>query len=187
MSSWKRKDLSPEERDEYDAIMAEAGYDDDGQRRPSGEIGPRMRELLEDALQAGRPWAQYILDDDTEYGHLTRFKRWDKDRNQQKVFVGDTVVQRAAVVGVKRKLDGDTREWQQSLWRELTWDEIEQKLKEGVMQQYSGKITATTARRLLSLRERVPESVGPEDACLELGLDFDEYLQSDDNEAQDTA
>lgn len=178
MSSWRRKDLSPEEREEYDSIMAEAGYDESDQHRPSGEIGPRMRELLEQAVNAGRLWAQYVADDDAEYGHLKRFKDWDKERRKQKVFIDGVIVPRAAVVGVRRKV-GDEFEWVQSLWRELSWDEVEQKLKEAAIQQYSAKITATTARRLLSLRDRAPESVGPLEACQSLGIDFSEYLQGE--------
>ena len=59
-----RRMLSAEERAEYDALLYEAGYDTDGQRRPSGEIGDRMHRLLADAVQAGRTWAGYVIDDD---------------------------------------------------------------------------------------------------------------------------
>lgn len=173
-----REYLSPEEREEYDALLVEAGFEPDGARRPSKEIGSRMQRLLEDALRAGRSWAGWVLADDAEAGHLSRWKRWDKSRNKVRMITpGGDIVPRSAVVGVRRRReDGITPYYQQALWRELTWAEVEQKLDEAKAQRKSVDITAATAHRLLALRDRVPESTGPEAACVLLGVDMEAYL-----------
>lgn len=172
----KREDLSPEEREEYDDILAESGIDEYEQRRESQEIGPRMHSLLEDAYRAGRPWAGYVIEDDAEAGHLVRFKQWDKARRRIRVVAGDVIVPRAAVVGVRRRREDGSTYYQQSFWQELSWAEVEQKLTESTAQMNSAKINAATARRLLALRELAPTSTGPTTACLLLGLDFEAYL-----------
>lgn len=179
----KRDMLSPEEREEYDVLLAEAGYDDTGERRPSNEIGERMHLLLEDADQAGRGWATAVIRGDAVDGHLMRFKRWDKARNRQKIFVGGVIVPRAAVVGVRKQRSDGSEYWQQGLWRELTWEEVEQKVTEARSQVRSGQITVATAQKLLKLRERAPNTIGPFAACVLLGLDFDEYLAQEDDVA----
>lgn len=181
--SWRREDLSPEEREEYDLLIEEAGFDEDGTERPSGEIGERMHDLLVDADQAGRVWASYILRDDAEAGHLKRFNSWNKARKRKMVYFNGQIVPKAAVVGVRRKRDDGSTYHQQSLWELLTWAEVEQKLDEARSQKRSAAINETTAKRLLALRIKVPNSIGPLAACDALGIDLDEYLQSGEDAA----
>lgn len=181
--TWKREHLAPEERVEYDELLAKAGLDKFGDALPSGQIGSRMHGLLLDAVQAGRGWASWILADDAEAGHLKRFNAWNKARKKIKTFFNGQIVPKAAVVGVTKKRDDGSSYWQQSLWQELTWSEIEQKLDEALNQRRSAAINASTARRLLALREKAPDSIGPGAACLALGIDFDEYLASEEDVA----
>ncbi|MGH8996029.1 MAG: hypothetical protein ACRDYB_08390 [Acidimicrobiales bacterium] len=175
--------LSPDEREERDALFIDVGFELDGTRRPSPEIGPRMHHLLEDALQAGRSWAGWMLADDAAAGHLKRWEHWDKARNRVRVMTpAGEIVPRAAVVGVRRRTkDGTSAYYQQALWRELTWSEVEQKLDEARAQLKSARINATTADRLLALRDRLPDSAGPAAACLMLGLDLEAYLAGEQN------
>lgn len=176
-----RKMLSQEEREEYDALLFEAGYDEAGGRRPSGEIGDRMHALLIDAVQAGRPWAGYVIDDDARRGHLARFKRWDKARHILTVNHESVIVPRAAVMGVKRR-DPGTGEMvhQQALFAEMSWVELA-----GVMESAQGRIasdliTVGTCKKLLALALRCPGSSGPTEACERLGLDLHAYLVGDE-------
>lgn len=181
----RREQLSPEERQEYDALLADAGLRGDGTRRESHEIGPRMHRLLQDALQAGRTWAGWTLADDAEAGHLARFKSWDKTRNRVRVFVGgNRIVPRSAVVGVLRRRDDGSMGHQQALYDELTWAELEQHLSLAQAQMSSARITVATAQRLLALREHAPTAIGPAQACVLLGLDMKAYLAGEQDIAR---
>lgn len=176
-----RKHLSPEEREEYDALLYEAGYDESGDRRPSSEIGDRMHKLLGDAVQAGRIWAGYVVDDDACAGHLTRFKRWDKGRTLMEVNHQSVIVKRAAVMGVRRR-DAETGViyHQQVIYPEMTWDELVGVMESAQVRIASDRITVGTCTKLLVLKMRCPESVGPADACAQLGIDMQSYLVSEE-------
>lgn len=172
-----RRMLSSEEREEYDALLQQAGYDDAGSRRPSGEIGDHMHELLVDAVRAGRTWAGYVVDDDARTGHLARFKRWDKVRHIIHVEHQSVIVPRAAVMGVKRRnVETGAVYHQQVLFTEMSWDELIGTLDSAHARIASERITVDTCLKLLALKHRAPESLGPQDACDQLGLDMEEYL-----------
>lgn len=120
----KREMLSESERAEYDALLRDAGYDGD-KRRPSAEVGPRMHELLLDAVQAGREWARWVLTDDANAGHLSRFKRWARTRDVVSTPFGDRVVKRSAAMSVRRT-DPETGAdfWQPTFWADMTHDDL---------------------------------------------------------------
>jgi hypothetical protein len=178
----KREDLPPEDREEYDALMADAGLTVEGLMRPSGEIGPRMHRLLQAAQVKGQIWAGWVLADDAENGHLAHWKQWNnRDKHQRVVTPAGDIVKRRAVHGIKRRRNDGTTYYQQGFWREMDWEEVEYKLAEATSQARAADITAATARRLLDLRKRVPESKGPAAACLMLRLDLDAYLAGEQN------
>jgi hypothetical protein len=172
-----RKHLSPEERAEYDALLYDAGYDEHGDRRPSGEIGDRVHDLLADAVRAGRAWAGYVIDDDARMGHLARFKRWDKVRALIEVNHQSVIVKRSAVMGVKRR-DAETGASydQQVLYAEMSWSEVVYVMESAQVRISSEQITVGTCTKLLALKLRCPESAGPADACVRLGIDMQDYL-----------
>jgi hypothetical protein len=176
-----RKHLSPEEREEYDALIYKAGYDESGNRRPSGEIGDRMHNLLRDAVKAGHSWARYVIDDDARQGHLSRFKRWDKVRAPMEVNHQSVIVKRSAVMGVKRR-DAETGALyhQLALYGEMTWPEVVGVMEASQVRIASERITVGTCTKLLALRLRCPDSSGPTDACTRLGLDMRDYLISEE-------
>jgi hypothetical protein len=176
-----RKHLSPEEREEYDALLREAGYDEAGNRRPSGEIKDHMHELLVDAVKAGRTWAGYVIDDDARDGHLKRFKRWDRVRTLMDVNNQSVIVKRSAVMGVKRR-DAETGAIydQQVLYAEMAWNEVIYVMESAQVRISSDRITVGICTKLLALKLRCPESAGPADACARLGLDMHDYLISEE-------
>lgn len=176
---WKM--LSPEEREEYDALLYEAGYDEVGNRLPSRLIGDRMHTLLADAVQAGRVWASYVIDDDARTGHLSRFKKWDKAKHPINVKHGTVIVPRAAVMGVKRR-DPATGAvvHQLALFAEMSWDELVGVLESTQSRIASARITVGMCTKLLALKLRSPESAGPGDACDRLGVDMEDYLVDDE-------
>lgn len=172
-----RKHLSAEERAEYDALLYDAGYDERGDRRPSGEIGDRMHDLLTDAVKASRTWAGYVIGDDARAGHLARFKRWDKVRTLMDVNHQSVIVRRSAVMGVKRR-DAETGDiyHQQALYAEMAWNEVIYVMESAQVRIASDRITVGICAKFLALKLRCPESTGPADACARLGLDMQDYL-----------
>lgn len=170
--------LSPEEREEYDALLAEAGFDDNKQVRETAEIGGRMRRLLEDAEQAGKSWARWIIEDDQESGHADRFKKWRKARERVRVYDprSGTLTSRPAAQSVKHRRSDGHEAHQLTLWREMDWTQLQEMLESSYQRIRSDRINAATAQKLLSLRERAPGTSGPLEACELLGLDFDSYL-----------
>lgn len=176
-----RKTLSAEERAEYDALLYEAGYDEYGQRRPSGEIGDRMHRLLVDAVQAGHAWASYVIDDDAQRGHVSRFKRWDKVRTPMQVNHQSVIVKRSAVMGVvRRDVETGAAYHQQALYADMTWSELVGVLEGAQGRIASDRITVGIGKKLLALKLRAPESIGPGDACERLGVDMYSYLASEE-------
>lgn len=173
----KRRHLAPEERAEYDAAYEEAGLDPHGNPRPSDEIKTRLLARLEDAVQAGRRWAGYVMDDALEDGLLKSWKDWNNEQNRMKVIHNGVIVPARAVRGTRRR-DSDTGTvmYQQAFWREMTWEDVRQQLDDARKRIDAEKVTVSIATRLLELKLRCPESAGPFDACDALSVDFEKYI-----------
>lgn len=171
-----RERLSREERAEYDDLLYQAGFDDFGNRRRREDIKERMHELLLDALQAGRQWAQYVLDDDVRAGHLARFKRWNRQREVVHTKNGDAFVRRSAVMALRRK-DPVTGEsfWQDAAWKDMDSEELIQVIVGCNTRIASERIGLDIARRLLGLLEETSaETV--EEALNARHMSLDEFL-----------
>lgn len=175
---WKREDLSDDERKEYDDLLTEAGLDDNGQAREAGEIAERMHRLLLAADQAGRRWAQWILADDAEEGHRRRWNAWWKKQRSVSVYdeTLDAFIPRPAAQGVRRKRDDGSTYYQQSIWDTLTFSEVEQKVEEALAARRAARINLTAARRILALRDEVPDAATVGEAVTALGMTVDEWL-----------
>lgn len=168
--------LTPEERAEYDALLYESGYDDQGNKRPSAEIGPWMHALLENAERAGRSWAGWVIADDVEVGHLSRFKRWDRVRQVVNTRHGDQVVLRSAVMAVQcQNAETGKRYWQDTFWRDMGRAELMDVLLASRVRSESEEITQATAARLLRLLDETGCALVSE-ALASIGMTIDEYL-----------
>jgi hypothetical protein len=168
--------LSAEERAEYDDLMYTARFYDDGKSRPSHEIAERMHALLLDAVQAGKPWAQWVLDDDIRAGHLSRSKKWDRVRRYVLTRHGAVIVKRSAVMAIMRR-HPITQEpgWFDTEWTDMDTDDLLQVIAGARHRLESAKEAVATARRLLRLiDESGAETVG--EALEQLGMSIDEYL-----------
>jgi hypothetical protein len=175
-----RNMLGREERAEYDDLMWNARFYGDGKSRPSHEIAERMHDLLEDAIQAGRQWAQWVMDDDARAGHLSRSKKWDRSRRFILTRDGDAVVKRSAVMAVQRR-NPDTQEtgWFDTEWVDMTTDELLQIVTGARHRLESAKEAIATARRLMRLIDETgAETVGG--ALEQRGMSIDEYLLLND-------
>lgn len=180
----KRKHLSPEERPEYDALFEEAGLDEYGDPLPAHEIKPRMRAALEGAVQAGRSWAGYVLDDALDDGLLKAWNSWNAEQRRMRTIHNGVIVPVRAVRGTRRRdPETGTVYHQQAFWRTMSWADIRQQLDDAEKRIAAEQVTKSTAMRLLALLLRCPESTGPLDACERLGLDLDRYLIGEEEAA----
>lgn len=174
--------LTPEERDEYDAILYDAGYVND-KPRPSHEIGRNIVALLVDAEQAGREWARWVLADFREAGALAKFGKWRKQRDVVTVAGKSYTVDKPAAMGVRKRAEDGTTYYQATLWADMTRDELEQIIARSARQIESEGQTIATAKRLLLLLNRVPEAATVGEAAAVLELDTEAYLGALDEAA----
>lgn len=171
--------LTPKEREEYDTLLFEAGCYDNGQPRPSGEIGPRMVEHLRDAVQAQRPWAAMVLDDITEQGALARWKSWHKRRVVVELGEGDgektVVTTKAAAMSVRRQSEAGVYN-QLTLWRDMTREELQQVIDGANRRIASDTKNVQLARKVLALLNRVPRATTAQEAAKALDITLEDYL-----------
>lgn len=172
-----RNMLSNEERAEYDALVFEAGFDESGTRRPSHEIAERFHDLLLDAVQAKRPWAQWVLDEDARAGHLRRFKAWDRIRNPVQTKSGGKLIRLSRIQALRRR-DPETEAlfWQDTDYEDMTAGDLD-----SVIDGMRGKISPLThnLETALSLRTLVdgqPAGTKVRDVLAARGVTIDEYL-----------
>lgn len=171
--------LTPEEREAYDQMLYEAGYVDD-KPRPSAEIGPALVALLTQANQAGRAWAQWVLDDFTEYGALAKFRKWSKQRDVVTVAGKSYTVTKPAAMGVRKRAEDGSTYYQATFWEDMTREELEQVIARAAKVIESEARTVALAKRLLALLERVPEATTVSEAAEALGLTTETYLAAVD-------
>lgn len=169
--------LSPEERDEFDALMYEAGFDEHGKPRPSHEISARVVEMLRTAAdQAHRPWARYVLEDMTTSGAMARWRGWSKRREVVTVAGASYVTTKAAAMGVRKQSTEGHTYYQMTFWADMTRDELRQVIDRSAKEVESERQTIALAGRLLKLLDRAPEAKTVHEAVESLGIDLDEYL-----------
>ena len=111
--------LTGDERVELDAALEEAWR---GTHRAAFAAGA-LREFLRDAVQAGRSWAQFVLDEATDDGLVTLVKRHQKQSLPTKR--GPV----AGVAGVVNTTEDGTAEWVQLSLELLTRDQVRQAIK----------------------------------------------------------
>lgn len=179
-----RKHLSPEEREEYDGLFEEAGFNEYGEILQSDQIKVNMRAKLEDAVQAGRPWAESVLSDALENGLLSAWKAWNNQQRRLKTIHNGAIVPARAVRGVRHRTPETGGLYhQQTLWREMTWDDVRQQLDKARKSIEAERVTESIANRLLVLLLECPDSLGPGDACERLELNFEAFLTGEEDVA----
>jgi hypothetical protein len=171
-----RNMLSVEERAEYDATVFEAGFDRAGKRRPSHEIGEHFHALLLDAIQAKRPWAQWVMDEDARAGHIRRFKAWDRTRQPVHTKDGERIVRVSRVQAVRRR-DPET---EAMFWQDTEYEDMGVADLDSVIAGMDGKIAPLlhnreTARSLRDLVEQTGAATVRE-ALKRRGMSMDNYL-----------
>lgn len=171
--------LSPAEREEYNTLLSEAGYYEDGKKRPSGEIAERVHAALRDAEQAGRRWATWALEEDARSGHLKRFTAWEAIRRVIHTRDGDRIVTRRAIMALRHR-DPETGEW---YWRgedlaEMTRSQVEEVMLYAKKRRRSDAVILATGARLLDLLDETnsDSQTKVKEALAKAGKTMDEVL-----------
>lgn len=162
---------SPEERDEYEDLLAEVC----NASKDSTERLDLFEEKLADAQNAQRGWAFSVSSSCRRFGlgkEITRFE----DRNRALVSHDGRLLSVPRVQA--RRVVAPTGEvtYQRELIEVWTWEQIAEKRAEAIQARRSYTDKVAHYDRLLALRDLCPQSTSPAEAAAELGWDLDEYL-----------
>lgn len=172
-----RRMLSDEERAEYDALLYEATHHSDGKRRKTREIGPRLQTLLNDAEQAGRRWAGWVLDDALLTGLQATARKWSSTREVIETIIGERIVRKPAAYGIRRARSDGGQDFLRAGWGEMTAEDLDQLISSRGAQIAAERDTVTIARKLKKLLTETGKT--PVSVALEsLGVDLTTYLAS---------
>jgi hypothetical protein len=166
-----RNAWSPEEREEYEALLAEIV---EATKDTTDRLDLFEHKLL-DAVQAHRPWASEVERACRRFGMGKEIARFEA-RNRALVSHDGRVLSLPAVQARKSVSASGEVSFQRELIQLWTWDEITAKRTEALKAQrtYSDKVAHYD--RLLALKVLAPDSTTPSDAADQLGLDIDEFL-----------
>lgn len=162
---------SPEERDEFEDLLADAvAYSSATTLRLD-----RAEQLLNDAIQAHRPWASEVERSALREGLAREIKR---HQDRQRVAVAyDGRVLSVPAVQARRVVDSSgVVSYQRELIELWSWDEVHAKRAETIQatKTYSEKIAHYD--RLLMLQVLAPDSATPAEAAEQLGLKLTDWL-----------
>lgn len=172
MRAIDRNAWSPEERDEYEELLAEVC-------NATNDTRDRLdlfEEKLLDAIQAHRPWALSVSNQCRRFGLGKEISRF-QDRNRALVSFDGRLLSMPTVQARRVEVGGEVH-FQRELIVLWTWAELREKRREAIRasETYSAKVGHYD--RLLALEERAPGSATPAEAADQLALDLDEYLGS---------
>jgi hypothetical protein len=162
---------SPDERDEYEQLLAEIA----GQTNDTRERLDLFEHKLLDAIQAHRPWASEVDRACRRFGMGKEISRFE-GRNRALVAYDGRVLSLPAIQARRVKTGTGEVAFQRELLQAWTWQQIEEKRSDTLRAASSYTEKVAHYDRLLALRVLAPESTSPADAAERLGLDLDEFL-----------
>jgi len=167
-----RNAWEPEEKAEYDALLAEVVA---ATNRTPARLDLFERKL-NDAIQAHRPWAREVERHCVRSGLAKEIKAF-QDRSRAMVAHNGRVLNLPKVQStlVRNEESGEVFH-QRELIELWNWDQIVEKRAEALRARrgYTEKIAHYD--KLLALREMYPEANTPAEAAKALGLNLDEFL-----------
>lgn len=174
-----RSAWTPEERDEFDAIVAESVESSVNQAIRTNYFLARIR----DAEQAQRFFAADVLHDAERRGAASILKAALKANTTVLVSHEGKVLTKPRMIGTQRRdLDGRTYS-EQTLFDYMTWDELVAKRREYLRQIDSYDANVATVDKLLALRDLAPEAINPISAVQMLGTTLERWLGEDEAES----
>lgn len=162
---------SPEERDEYEALIAEIV----NATTDTSERLDLFDDKLIDAVQAHRPWAVDVARSCRRYGLAKEITRFEA-RNRTLVSHDGKLLSLPRVQARRVTTATGEQIYQRELIEVWTWEQLRAKRAEVLQSQdtYSAKLAHYD--RLLALRDKAPDTGSPAEAAAALGLDLDEWL-----------
>jgi hypothetical protein len=170
------KQLSPEERGEY-AEMLDSALN--GSRQADQPAIDRMESFMAQADRTGRDWPSLLYRYWQREGIRSALKAHAKSQSRALVAYNGNLITKDTRRGVTRWNPTAGREvWQQVLFEDMTWEELDQYRKRNAEQIESLRINEVMAVKLDALRVLAPESVGVKDACEQLGTSIETVLSA---------
>ncbi|AYF29268.1 hypothetical protein CSH63_17710 [Micromonospora tulbaghiae] len=166
-----RAGWTPEERHEYEALLAEIV----AATRDSGERLDLFEHRLVDAVQAQRPWASEVDRMCRRFGLAKEVSRFQA-RNRALVAYDGEVLSLPAVQARKVAKPGGEVGYQRELIEVWSWEELTAKRDEALAARrtYDGKVAHYD--RLLALRALAPSAATPAEAARMAGVDLGDWL-----------
>jgi hypothetical protein len=170
MRAIDRNTWSPQERDEYEDLLAEVCNATTDTR----ERLDLFEDKLNDAQQAQRGWAYSVARQCRRFGLGKEISRF-QDRNRALVSFDGQLLSMPSVQSRRVETAGEVT-YQRELIVLWTWDELRTKRGEAIRasETYSAKVGHYD--RLLALQVKAPATATPAEAADVLGIDLDEYL-----------
>lgn len=166
--------LSHEENGELDAALTEA-IGSDG--KPNRDSAARAVDLIDAADAAGREWPDFVRREALLVWCFAKQKAIAKRESIVLVSHDGKLIGKATRVGRSvRKADG-SRRFDQTLFSDMTWDEVGAWVGLIVSQIEGLTANMSMAARLFAMREQVPDSRGPGDAAAALGTTVAEWIE----------
>jgi hypothetical protein len=169
---------SPDERDEYEDLLAEVcnATTDTRERLDLFEV------KLDGAIQAHRPWASDVSDQSRRFGLGKEISRF-QDRNRALVSFDGRLLSMPRVQARRVEVAGEVT-YQRELIVLWSWQELLDKRAEAIRSSETYTAKVGHYDRLLALREKAPDTKTPAQAADALGIDLDEYLGQADAEGE---
>lgn len=92
-----------------------------------------------------------LLADAAEQGLQIRAKKWLRESEIVETATGDAIVKKSARIGVRRKVGDGQIGFQQSLWRDMTVNELLQVIKAAGKRREADAVNISIARKLVDL------------------------------------
>lgn len=168
-----RRTWPPEDHDDYEVACADA-WDCSGSTVGRGQ---RFSALVRTAADAGALWARDLLKTWVQRGAEGEVKNWKRRTTPTyAVAYNGRLVNRYAVGGVKRRTEDGEQFHAQTLFELMTWDQLENKIREYVAQISAYKADIALIAVLLKLRDAAPETATPHEAAKALGTTVREWI-----------
>lgn len=161
--------LTPDERDEYNAMLADAA---ESSKFPK----QRAEWLLHLLCRHGSEWASEMLRDLQIAGAQKELNSYERRTQRIAVAYNGRTVSKPRKAGAPRRKSDGSYENQRTLIDFYTWDQLERKAQECVAFGVSNAENLHKFQRLLRLRDLVPTAANPYEACAELGITVEAWL-----------
>lgn len=166
--------LSAEERDQLSEMLEEVCAEVEG----TGARADLLRRKLLDAEQAHLPMAREVLLQAELIGLGKVVTDHVKKRATVIVTAGEAKVVRSVVAGIRRRNAEGDEEYQQTMYVDCTWDEVEQMVAsiDGMLSSLG--IRRKMLRRLRELKAAAPDSLTVGEAVKSLGTTLEAWMEA---------